>query len=229
MTNQELISYYANLLPSQYVTQPNAYQTIQDLAYIALMPQDGGIVYDMSGNVVTDPFTRTVVTALDIDDAPILPLAIAPAFDIQTAVGQQLQFLAEAVGITNAGFNLLGNWVVLTDAQFRQLLQAGSGRNYLRATLPAIIQFIKTYFSTSLQVTDDLYMHMTYYYSEVLGSDPVTELFITQGLLPRPLGVGMNVIGFGYDYFGFLEDTNADTFGDVNVPATGGYMPEILI
>src|SRR5579872_1029374 len=99
MNTTQLTEYYTNTLPKEYVTQPNAYATIGLLAYVALMPQDGGVVTDPSdGSVVTDPSTGAPVTVLDPNASPILPLAIIPAFDITTAVGQQLNFIAEGIG-----------------------------------------------------------------------------------------------------------------------------------
>ena len=192
MTNEELLQYYANTLPKQYVTLPNAYQTIEALAYIGVMPQDGGLVYDIEGNVVTDPFTRTVVTVEDINDKPILPLAIAPAFNIATAVGQQLDFLAEGIGAIRSGNLISGQAVTLNDSDYRLLLQAVQARNYLRATLAQIQAFVARYFPGILRVTDQLNMGMSYNLLIPLGSLPWVELFITQGFLPRPLGVQMS-------------------------------------
>ena len=223
----QFTEYYGNLLIKEFITQPKAYATIELLAYMGLMPQDGGVVTDNEGDVLPDNEGHPI-TVLDPDAAPILPLAITSAFNIQTAVGQQLQFLAESVGVTNFGFNLQGQLVILTDAQFRILLQAASGRNYLTATLPAIMAWVLKYFSAGLQVFDNLNMSMTYYYSYAFGSNLPLELLITAGLLPRPLGVKSQIVAFGYDYFGFLEDPNGDTFGDINNPVTGGYMPMIL-
>lgn len=229
MTATELLKYYSNLLPNQYLTQANAVATVQALAYLGLMPQDGGLVYDpIDGSVVTDPITGEPVTVLDPDARPILPLAILPAFDINTAVGQQLKFLAQASGVTNTGFDLFGNNVTLDNDQFRILVRMAVARNYIRATLPEILHFVLTYFPGILTVMDDLFMNMTYYYSAPIGSNLPAEMFINQGLLPRPLGVNADVVVFGYDYFGFLEDPDADTFGDITDPTVGGFMPMIL-
>lgn len=180
MTNQELIDYYANLLPKQYVTQPNAFATIELLAELGLMPQNIGV---------------------DINADPILPLAIIPAFNIQTAVGQQLEFMAESIGGSRYGTNLSGQAVTLNDSDYRLLLQAVQARNYLRATTAEIDSFISRFFSGILRVRDEQEMRMSYTYLATLGTQNWAELFITQKFLPRPLGVEMDFV-IGANFFG---------------------------
>lgn len=204
MTATELLEYYSDTLPKEYLEQPNAVATIQALAYLGLLPQDGGLVYDLDGNVVTD-VDGSPVTVYNIDDRPILPLAIIPAFDINTAVGEQLRFIAEGTGAKSSGYNLSGQFVELSDDEFRLLLKAVSARNYMRATTQAITSFIFQFFPDILRVKDNLSMHMSYLYLVPLGSLPWVELFITQGFLPRPLGVASVLIyGFPTDsvFFG---------------------------
>lgn len=206
MTNTELFDYYANTLPAQYREQPNAYATIALLAYLALLPQDGGPIYDLDGNIIID-IDLTPVTSLDPNARPILPLAITEAFDIDTAVGQQLDFIAEAIGAKRSGYNLLGQWVTLDEDDYRILLKAVSSRNYLVATTPNIVKFITSFFSGILTVKDDKNMHMTFLYLATLGTVPWAELFITQGFLPRPLAVGISIANInpypGVLFYGF--------------------------
>lgn len=196
-TTQEQINYYANLLPKEFITQPNAYATIQTLASMALMPQGNNYLTDQTGKALTDLAGDVFTDAPFVE--PILPLAIIPAFDIKTAVGAQLKILAQAVGVKNFGYNLLGQYINLPDDQFRLLIQAASARNYLRGTTDQIQSFIFNFFSGILQVVDDQHMHMTFFYLVQKGSLPWVDLFITQGFLPRPLGVGMSFI-YKYPY-----------------------------
>lgn len=193
MNVTQLTEYYSNLLPLEYKTQPKAAATIQALAYMGLLPQDGGVVYDLDGDVVTD-VDGAPVTVFDPDNFEILPLAITSAFDIQTAEGQQLQYIAEAIGAKSLGYNLSGQLIQLTDDEYRLLLQAASARNYLRATLKEIDYFINFWFPGILRVKDELGMHMSFVYLAELGALPWVELFITQGFLPRPLTVAMVVV-----------------------------------
>lgn len=205
MNTTQLTQYYGNTLIKEYVTQPNAYSTAQLLAYIALMPQDGGVVYNPGDGSVVTNVDGSPVTVLDPDAAPILPLAIIPAFDIATAVGQQLEFIAEGIGAVNSGLNLSGQFVTLNDTNYRLLLQAVQGRNFMVATTESIQAFIALFFSGILRVKDELNMRMSYQLLVPIGSLPWVELFITQGFLPRPLGVEMSLSINPVSFFGCIS------------------------
>lgn len=204
-TTQEQINYYGALLIKQYSTQPKAVATIQALATMGLLTQ------------------------ASLSD-PILPLAVQNAFNLLTAIGEQLQFIGEAVGVKNTGYNLSGQFVTLSDADYGLLLQAASARNFLRATTPAIVSFITTFFSGIMTVRDDLRMHMTFFYAAQKGTKNWVELFITQGFLPRPLGVGYSLIYtfpyVGKNFFGVRTTISpapsyVSQVSTVTVPLTG--------
>ena len=200
-TTSQYGTYYADLLPAQYRTMPKARATIKTLADLAIMPQGGNYLLDQNYNPLTDS-NGNYLTDQSLE--PIMPLALANAFDVTTATGQQLQFLAQLVGCVNNGYNLSGQFVTLTDAQFSLLIQAKGAYNRLRGTTQAIQNFIAQYFSGILRVSDDLNMKMTYTFLIPLNSLPWVELFITQGFLPRPLGVRMGTIIYPSGvYFGF--------------------------
>lgn len=196
----EYETYYADLLPAQYKTKPKARATIKALADLAIMPQGGNYLLDQNFNALTDK-NGNYLTDKQLE--PILPLAVAGAFNVATAQGQQLRFLAELIGCSDTGFNLSGQFVTLSDSDFSLLIQAKGAYNRLRATTQAIQAFIHQYFSGIIRVSDDLNMGMTYTYLSALGSVPWVELFITQGFLPRPLGVNMGPIIVPGSYFGF--------------------------
>ncbi|HVN66754.1 MAG TPA: DUF2612 domain-containing protein [Candidatus Sulfotelmatobacter sp.] len=201
MTTDELLAYYANLLPAQYRTQANAVQTIETLAALALMPQGGNVMVDGNG----DPMFNNGQLVVDSPYGLLLPLAVAQAFNIATAEGQQLQFLAQQIGAKNSGFNLSGEFVTLADPDFRLLLQAAGARKFMRATGANIDTFLNQFFSNFLTITDNLNMHVSYTYTADLGSKNWAELFITQGFLPTPLAVGYTIIRLPAvgPYFGF--------------------------
>ena len=190
MTTQDLLNYYSGLLPAQYRNLPNASQTIQTLAALALMPQGGNVIVDGNGN----PMFDNGQLVIDMPFGQLLPLAVAQAFSIQTAVGQQLQFIGKLIGASNNGLNLSGQLVTLSDSDYRLLLQAVGARNFLRATSAAIDLFLQQFFPGILTVQDNRNMHITFNYLVSLGSKNWAELFITQGFLPRPLGVGYAIL-----------------------------------
>jgi hypothetical protein len=70
------------------------------------------------------------------------------------------------------------------------------------------------------------------FYMEAEGTSsllPVSGDLVYQGIqTAKPAGVGFYILVYDADYFGFLEDPDADTFGDVNDPTVGGYFPELL-
>jgi hypothetical protein len=186
---QEYINYYIGLLPMEYQL-PNAQGTIGALAELALMPQGHNVVTDSDDDIV---FSGDDVV-YDSDYGEIMPLAIPQAFVLANAEGQQLQFLGKIVGAQNFGLNLSGQFITLTDAQYRLLIYAVAARNQLRATNGNIDVFLNQYFSGILTVTDQLGMAMTFNYLPEFGTVPWAELFITQGYLPRPLGVQANIV-----------------------------------
>ncbi len=200
----EFQNYYSALLPLQF-QKPNAIATIETEVYPVLMPQDGGLVTDNEGDIVTDS-EGYPVTVLDPDAAPILPLALLPAFNLATAVGQQLQFIAEGIGAKNYGYNLSGQYVTLPDSQYRLLLAAVQGKNYLVATTAAIQSYVAQYFSGILRVKDELDMRMSY--QVLVSSIPNwVALFISQGFLPRPLGVALSLTTT-VSFFGCITYSN---------------------
>ena len=185
----EYIEYYEGLLPMEYQL-PNAQGTIGALAELALMPQGHNVVTDNEGDIVFDNEGKVVY---DSDYGEIMPLAIPQAFVLANAVGQQLQFLGKLVGAQNFGLNLSGQSVTLSDSDYRLLIFAVAARNQLRATNGNIDVFLNQYFNGILGVTDQLGMAMSFTYFPKLGTVPWAELFITQGYLPRPLGVQANI------------------------------------
>jgi len=204
MTTDEILEYYANLLPAEYRSQPNAYATIQTLAALGLFPQGGNVVTDPQTG---DPLFNNGQLVIDSPYGELLPLALQKAFDIQTAVGQQLDYLAKPIGAKRSGYTLSGQWVTLGDSDFRLLLQAAGAKNFLRATTKAITTFVSQFFQGLLRVTDNLGMHMTFTYLSSLGSHIWIELFISQGFLPSPLGVSAGEVIIGTNFFGFRTST----------------------
>lgn len=51
---------------------------------------------------------------------------------------------------------------------------------------------------------------------------------ILKAIIPMHAWAGVKVIGFKSEYFGFDEDAEADTFGDLADPDAGGFFSEII-
>ncbi len=189
MTTAQLKAYYANLLPSQWRALPKANATMQVLAQFGLMQQGGTPTIDQNGNYTRDQNQDATYDQFSLTGVvePILPLAVAQAFSLGSAVGQQLQFLGTALGVKNAGYNLSNIWTVLTESDYRTLIQIVQSRNNLRGAWPNILGFILQYFP-GMSAVNNLNQSITFTYTATLGQYLPQELFITAGLLPTPLG-----------------------------------------
>lgn len=229
MTTDQILAYYAGLLPAQFKSLPNAQQTIEVLAALAIMPQGGNVVVD---GQTGDPVFVNGQLVVDGPYGDSIAVAVSQAFNIATAQGQQLKFLAEQIGASNTGLNLSGQQVTLSDQDFRLLLQAAGARNFLRATGPAIDLFLFQFFQGILTREDNFNMHVTFNYFATLGSKNWAELFITQGFLPRGLAVGYAIAYVNPltgPFFGFTSTISPAGPGVGGMtpaasPLTGSYM-----
>lgn len=187
MDTQEIIDYYADLLPKEYVGQPNAYAQVQTLVAPILMPQGGDVLVDNEGQPIYDNEGQPI-TSNQIE--PILPLALENAFNLETAVGVQLDQLGAYIGPSRVGFTFSGP-ITLTDTQYRQFLNWCILRNHLTGGVYAIQNFIVENFGGVIQVFNyPGQMRMGYTYLAAVGAQPVVEFFIKAGLLPVPLAIG---------------------------------------
>lgn len=192
MTTTEFVNYYVNLLIMQYLDKPKARATIAAQTFPALMPQGGELVTE-NGEPVTEG-GEFVYSDEDPDAKPILPLAVQAAFDIETAVGEQLDMIGRYLGIQRNGFDF-SQAVELTEDQFRDLIRIMVVRNSMKADLKSIQDFIAEFFPDTLQIFDTLHMHNSWFYKKAIGEDILAEFFLKQGFLPRPLAVSAVVLG----------------------------------
>lgn len=185
-TANDLAEYYAGLLIIQYIGKMRAHATIVAQTTPVFMPQ-------------SDP------------EDPILPFAVQDGFNIDTAEGDQLDTLGKYTGVTRSGLGFFSN-IVLDDSDFRLLIRMAIASNSLGSSLYDIRTFINTYFDGLIYVTDYANMHMSYLIDTSIGSADLIELFVTEGLLPRPMGVAMSVIAAPVidQFFGCCSYENPD-------------------
>lgn len=177
-TTQELIDYYANLLILQYLGKPKAYATIQNLVTPVIMDQ--------------------------------LPSQVENAFNLSgddVAVGVQLDVIGKYAGVVRTGYGFLGQPISLDDDDFLSLIKLAITRNNADASLATIQSLLATFFPPGgILVFDYQNMQMSYMISSMVGSQELIQLFITEGLLPRPLGVSIPLIIYApviNTFFGF--------------------------
>lgn len=138
----------------------------------------------------------------------VLLLAIQNGFNLETAVGVQLDTIGKYVGAARRFQGLTGP-ITLSDDDYRQLIRVAVLTNNAQSDLASIQDFIFLFFSGTMQVIDYQDMRLSYLVSTNIGSSDFVQAFIAQNLIPRPMGV--QVIGiifvpsitkiFGFDTY----------------------------
>lgn len=135
-----------------------------------------------------------------------LPSQVREAYTLGSAVGVQLDVLGKYAGVTRNGFGLDGHAITLDDPNFTKFIQLAIVLNHSDARLSTIQNLLHLFFPGEIFVFDYQDMRISYYLDPAVGSDDLAEMFVTSGLLPRPLAVqlGTTVISpHIYSYFGF--------------------------
>lgn len=117
-----------------------------------------------------------------------LPTLVQSAFTLGTAVGVQLDVLGKYAGVIRSGNGPQGP-ITLDDADFTQFIQLAIIKNSSNGSLASIDSLLETYFPGEIFVFDYRNMRMSYYINSSVGSQQLAELFVSEGLLPKPLGV----------------------------------------
>jgi hypothetical protein len=174
--------YYAGLLIKQYQSQPNAESTIEALIDLLAM-----------GN---------------------LPTLVLNAFNLtgpNIAVGAQLDILGKYAGVSRTGYSFNGTAITLDDADFLTFIQMAIIRNSSGSSLATIQALLHQYFPGEILVFDYQNMQMSFLISSSVGSQNLAQLFVTEGLLPKPMGVSMAVVYAPEidEFFGFRTATLA--------------------
>ncbi len=146
-----------------------------------------------------------------IDETDVsLPLAVQDGFNItgdNVAVGDQLDVIGQYVGVERSGQGLT-QVITLNDADFLTLIKLGIARNSLGSSLSEIQDILNFFFPNQILVFDYRNMVMSYMLSTSIGSSDLVELFIAQGLLPRPMAVQISVVVYAptiNNFFGFVS------------------------
>jgi hypothetical protein len=121
---------------------------------------------------------------------------IDDAFDLDKAVGNQLNVLGELIGVSRTlVFQPPDMSPLLDDETYRLVLRAKIGKNMWQGTKPEIQEIWKEMFSDlQLDLIDNEDMSMTGVIYGVL--DELRELLIANGyIIPKPSGVRLNYVG----------------------------------
>jgi hypothetical protein len=128
------------------------------------------------------------------------------AFDVDTAIGAQLDAIGKLVGIGRFD---------LPDDKYRVLIKFKILKNNIGTTMKDIDDAIFEYFGNSILVNNNKDMSITYILSDELGS--LIPILTSEDLLPAPLGVGVSAITSvdpSKAYFGYKR-------GDMQTDAVG--------
>lgn len=179
--------------------------------YLALLTSQHG------GKQLLVAWLTALLTKLD--DVTASASALTAAFDLDAAVGLQLDILGQILGVgRTVSFQPSGGaGPVLDDATYRLVLRARIARNQWDGTLGAIQELWANLFGAVpayLILVDNQDMTMT---AVVIGlADPIQQDLVTNGyVVPKPAGVGLNVATPANKLFAYGVDSSA--FGGYGV------------
>lgn len=118
-----------------------------------------------------------------------IAVELQDAFNLDTAVGKQLDTLGKYVGVTRYGYGFNGEPITLGDTDFRVLMRIAIAGNTSQGSLAEIQLFLATFFPDLILVFDFQNMQMGYFIDTDAGSYDLAQMVVLQNLLPRPMGV----------------------------------------
>lgn len=170
------------------------------------------------------------ITPVILETDVTLPLAVQNAFNLigsNPAQGVQLDVIGKYAGVTRSGYNSLGEPITLNDSDFLTLIQFAILKNSAGSSLSTIQDLLFKFFPDEILVFDYRNMRMSYLISSSIGSQNLVELLVSEGLLPKPMGVQLSVTVYYptiTNFFGFrtydLPSFNAkpfNTYDDYNL------------
>lgn len=146
-----------------------------------------------------------------------LTAQVQDAFNVDTAVGVQLDTIGKYAGASRNGFDFVGP-VTLGDDDYRTLIKVAILENNAGSSLSDIQELIQVFFAGTLYVFDYLGMRMSYFMDSSIGSLTLAEFFVRQGRLPKPMGVQLGALIFGSPINNFF---GMRTYGHAAVNAHG--------
>lgn len=147
----------------------------------------------------------------DIFSMDLLPLEVLAAFNLDDAVGVQLDVVAKYFGVSRTGRILTGITVTLSDDDLRDLLKIVQITNYTNATYFEMQKLLFQNFGNDIELYDYLNMRMGYFIYPSIGSNILAQFIVANNLLPSPMGVTISSTIVGYDnafFYGFVTYSN---------------------
>lgn len=174
----------------------------------ALATEGGDIIVTESGDTITTDTSSADVT-VTIDETDLtLPLAVMNGYNLigpNPAVGVQLDVLGKYAGVSRNGFGFNGQPITLSDSDFLKLINMAVIKNNGGSSLATIVTLLHQNFPGQILVFDYTNMRISYIISSTLSMDLI-QLFVTEGLLPKPMAVELAsivIVPDITDLFGF--------------------------
>lgn len=138
-----------------------------------------------------------------------ISLDVLNAFDLETAVGQQLDILGKYIGLNRQVKLFLPDQTTrLNDDDYRTLLKLKLITNNGRASTGEIKKSLYELFPDTIRVYDNRDMSYTYFVSDTLQD--LMKVIVSEELLPLPMSVDCRLIFVSKDvtkFFGFSNYT----------------------
>lgn len=157
----------------------------------------------------TQPKARATISALtDKVIADGLLMDVINGFNLDTAVGKQLDILGKYIGLSRIVKEKVGSpgTIVLTDDQYRLLLKLKLICNTSYSATSQIRNALFQLFPDDIRVFDPRTMEMEYELSMMFNG--LESVIVAEELLPFPMGLGFNVVIVPdllelYGYYGY--------------------------
>ena len=135
-----------------------------------------------------------------------LIMDVINGFDIETAVGKQLDILGEYVGVDR--YYLVDNQAeLLNDEDYRILIKLKAISNTSDLSHKSLEEALYNFFGNSVRMDSDGNMEMTYFVPK--NKTPIIQAAIQKEVLPRPMGVRCSyIIEYDKRFFGFCTYQN---------------------
>lgn len=121
----------------------------------------------------------------------LLPLEVRDGFDIDTAVGVQLDVIGQYIGLSRNGRDFSG-FVTLDDDDYRTALQLKTLQNNGGSSTYEIQTWIQEFFPEQIIFFDFQNMRIGYFLNTSIGDQTLVEFFLMQNLLPKPMAVQLS-------------------------------------
>lgn len=135
-----------------------------------------------------------------------LIMEVINGFDIETAVGKQLDILGEYVGVDR--YYLVDNQAeLLNDEDYRILIKLKAISNTSDLSHKSLEEALHNFFGNSVRMDSVGNMEMTYFVPK--NKTPIIPAAIQKEVLPRPMGVRCSyIIEYDKRFFGFCTYQN---------------------